>query len=345
MAHTPTLKVLQANLNHCRVAQDLFLQSMAERGSGLGIVAEPYRVPDNHPCWASSRCGLAAVTWRQTASPEPCTKLVAGEGYVAVKWGQVVAVSVYVSPNRSRAEFRDILNQIGMCLTRFDPAPIVVAGDLNAKSVMWGSPVTNARGREVEEWMAERNLFSLNQGNRWTCVRPNGGSIVDITMVNPEGLRRAEGWSVVEDVETRSDHEYVEFSLLATNREIVERRRAAHEKFPRWQWRKADRDLFRAATLTALWEEDVLLNATTSVEDKAGRIGDIMSQACDAAMPRSNRSHARECIGGRRRLPNFGAPPFTPEGFILGQEPDKTPWQRRMPERTTAPPSGHSLRR
>ncbi|XP_024889723.1 uncharacterized protein LOC112466071 [Temnothorax curvispinosus] len=288
MAYTSIPKVLQANLNRCRAAQDLFLQSMAKRGSGLGIVAEPYRVPNNHPCWASSRCGLAAVTWRQTACPEPCTKLVAGEGYVAVKWGQVVVISAYVSPNRSRAEFWDILNQIGMCLTRFGPAPIVVAGDLNAKSALWGSPVTNAWGSEVEDWMAKRNLLSLNRGNRWTCIRPNGGSIVDITMVNPEGLRRAGGWGVVEDVETRSDHEYVEFSLMATPRETVERRRAAREKFLRWQWRKADRDLFRAATLTALWEDNVLRNAANSVEDQAERIGAIMRQACDAAMPRSN---------------------------------------------------------
>jgi len=48
------IKILQANLNHaCRV-QDLFLHGLAERDCGLGIVAEPYRVPPNHPLWAVS---------------------------------------------------------------------------------------------------------------------------------------------------------------------------------------------------------------------------------------------------------------------------------------------------
>ncbi|XP_071652962.1 uncharacterized protein [Temnothorax longispinosus] len=187
----------------------------------------------------------------------------------------------------TRAEFQDILNQIEMCLTRFGPGPIVVAEDLNAKSALWGSPATSARGRDLEDWMAERNLCPLNREDTWTCVRFNGGSIVDVTLANPEGLRRAAGWWVVEGVETMSDHRYVEFSLSATPREILERRRETRDKFPRWQWRKADRDLFKAAIRAALWEDSVLKDATVSVEDQAERIGAIMKLACDAAMPRS----------------------------------------------------------
>jgi len=41
--------ILQANLNHARHAQDLCLHTMAERGCGLGVVAEPYAVPPDHP--------------------------------------------------------------------------------------------------------------------------------------------------------------------------------------------------------------------------------------------------------------------------------------------------------
>jgi len=36
------LTILQANLNHARRAQDLFLHTMAERGCWLGVASEPY---------------------------------------------------------------------------------------------------------------------------------------------------------------------------------------------------------------------------------------------------------------------------------------------------------------
>lgn len=41
----PAPLIIQANLNHARRAQDLFLHTMAERGCGLGVVAEPYAPP------------------------------------------------------------------------------------------------------------------------------------------------------------------------------------------------------------------------------------------------------------------------------------------------------------
>jgi len=40
-----SLSILQANLNHARHAQDLFLHTMAERGCGLAVVSEPYVAP------------------------------------------------------------------------------------------------------------------------------------------------------------------------------------------------------------------------------------------------------------------------------------------------------------
>jgi len=43
-----TVKLLQANLNHACQVQNLFLQSLAERGIGLAVVAEPYKIPDQN---------------------------------------------------------------------------------------------------------------------------------------------------------------------------------------------------------------------------------------------------------------------------------------------------------
>ena len=45
MTHTKK-KILQGNVNHAAGAQDLFIHYTAEWGIDLGVIAEPYRIPD-----------------------------------------------------------------------------------------------------------------------------------------------------------------------------------------------------------------------------------------------------------------------------------------------------------
>ncbi|XP_077255613.1 uncharacterized protein LOC143893768 [Temnothorax americanus] len=145
---------------------------MAERGCGLGIAAELHRVPRDHSLWAGSRCGLAAITWRRTAEPVPCSKFEAGDGFVVVKWGRVYVASVYVSPNLDAAQYEEVLADLRACISRIPLAQrqIVVAGDFNAKSALWGSPVTNRRGRILETWAAGLDLVIVNSGQRTDTV-------------------------------------------------------------------------------------------------------------------------------------------------------------------------------
>jgi len=81
--------ILQANLNHARRAQDLFLHTMVERGCGLGVVAEPYAVPPGHSSWfAGGGPGRAAprvaiVRGSDGESP-PCRMGASGSCFAAV---------------------------------------------------------------------------------------------------------------------------------------------------------------------------------------------------------------------------------------------------------------------
>ncbi|XP_071576455.1 uncharacterized protein [Temnothorax nylanderi] len=65
---------------------------MTERGCGLGVVAEPYRVPPNHPNWAVDARGSAAVYCNPSPRAPPITRCEAGEGFVAVKWGPIAVI-------------------------------------------------------------------------------------------------------------------------------------------------------------------------------------------------------------------------------------------------------------
>ncbi|XP_071653256.1 uncharacterized protein [Temnothorax longispinosus] len=221
---------------------------MAERGCGLGVAAEPYWVPPDHSLWAGSRCGLVAITWRQTDEPVACSRVGAGDGFVIVKWGRVHVVEVYISPNVNVATFEGTLANLKASLTRILPAQqVLVAGDFNAKSALWGSPVTDAQGGILENWAAGLGLIVLNRGTVQTCVRHRGGSIVDLTWASPAIARRVEGWRVAEEIETLSDHLFVEMSLPVTLREVRARRIEAENRFPRWAHRKIDGDMLRAS--------------------------------------------------------------------------------------------------
>ncbi|XP_072750498.1 uncharacterized protein [Anoplolepis gracilipes] len=178
-------RVLQANLNHARQAQNLFVHTLAERGCGLGIAAEPYRIPE-HPSWVGDELGSVAITWRADAPASLPAKLVAkGKG--------------------------------GMGVGR-----VVVSGDFNAKSMTWGSPRTDRRGVAVEEWAATLDLRLLNEGGISTCIRERGESVVDLTWASLATLNRVLGWRVATEIETLSDHRYIVYGLMVTPEQVLQ---------------------------------------------------------------------------------------------------------------------------
>ncbi|XP_032688642.1 uncharacterized protein LOC116852415 [Odontomachus brunneus] len=186
-------KLLQANLGHTRIAQDLFLHSLAERGAGLGVASEPYRIPADDTRWFGVPGGSVAAYWRSCQeSPRP-TLIEAEEFLVAVKWGALVVVALYAPPRWTGTDYEEHLDRVAGVIRRCAPHPVVVAGDFNAKSGAWGSPVTNHRGRLTEAWAASTGLHLLNEGSVSTCVRPQGD--LSLTSHGSMALRCAQ-WGV-----------------------------------------------------------------------------------------------------------------------------------------------------
>ncbi|XP_047992758.1 uncharacterized protein LOC125231355 [Leguminivora glycinivorella] len=169
-------RILQANINHCAGAQDLLLQSMAQWSIDVAVVAEPYYIPPNHN-WAADVDGLVAIITK--AGAEGITLLSRGQGYVAVIWGDITLIGVYFSPNKRVSEFEALLGHLAALVGQTQPRQVVVAGDLNAKSMAWGCPATNIRGDLLEEWATMTGMSILNRGSASTCVRWQGESIVD----------------------------------------------------------------------------------------------------------------------------------------------------------------------
>ncbi|CAK1596676.1 unnamed protein product [Parnassius mnemosyne] len=170
MPVTAQFHFLQGNINHCARAQDLLLQSMAEWSIHVAVVAEPYFIParDN---WLGCADGSVAIIGETLIDPSR------GRGWVAAVTGGIIVVGAYFSPNKSLADFEGFLVELGAVVGRYHPRPVLVLGDLDAKSSAWGSPVNDPRGEVLEEWTVTTGLVVLNRGSEYTCARACGSGV------------------------------------------------------------------------------------------------------------------------------------------------------------------------
>lgn len=205
------LKVLQANVNHCAGAQDLLVQSLAQWHINVAVISEPYRISDRSDWVGDSTNSVAIVT---NTCDTPVTSSISKNGCVGIRIGAICIVGVYFSPNRTLAEFEEFLNEVDVVIRWSRPFGLIVAGDFNAKSRAWGSSVTDPRGVALLEWAAAHDLSPLNRGSEFTCVRMGGGSVIDITFAESSVAPRVQGWEVLTEVETLSDHRYIRFQVL-----------------------------------------------------------------------------------------------------------------------------------
>lgn len=304
---------LQANINHSARAQDLLLQSMAEWSIQTAIVSEPYFVPprDN---WIGDREDLVAILSQPAAGSPPFDKVAKGRGCVMAVTGEIAVIGVYASPNRTLAEFEQLLVEVGMLLRQANPHPVIVAGDFNAKSRAWGSSSTDVRGEALEEWAVSTELVILNQGTVQTCVRQQGGSIVDITFASPVLARRIYNWTVRADVETLSDHRYIRFELSTSAIRISSR--SFDREGVRWSLRRLNSELAKEAAIVEGWAAtSSSAEEVADIDAAAEGLVSALSRVCDAAMPRAGpvplkrklywwkaelRQMRKDCVAARR---------------------------------------------
>jgi hypothetical protein len=287
-------EALQTNANHSARAQDLVTQVMAEWGVSVAVVAEPWCVPPQ-PNWAGASDGSVAIIVPAVGNFPTLVLVDRGPGYVAAKWESMVIVGTYFSPNKPLIDFERHLESLGRVIRRVAPKPVLLMGDLNAKSVAWGSPADDARGAALGDWAVAMGLAIVNRGNTNTCVRRQGGSIVDITMATPVVAGRIGDWRVMEDVETLSDHVYIRMRVgpsVGIPPPPIPSRRCAGNSFPRWSLASLDRDMANEAAIIEAW----CAPSALGVEDQAVRFRMSLTTVCDAGMKRAKRVPGKQSV-------------------------------------------------
>ncbi|XP_041987956.1 uncharacterized protein LOC121739522 [Aricia agestis] len=254
-------------------------EEILESKIDVAVAAEPYRVL-NRDDWLGDADSRVALVFGPKVAPPTSRGITRGNGFVSAKLRALTVVGVYFSPNRALADFESFL----LRLTTFvegTSGPVIIAGDFNAKSTLWGSPATDARGRVVANWLASKGFVLANRGTTSTCVRWQGESIVDLTLSSPTVARRITNWRVLSDKETLSDHRYIRFDVSACTSELG--RRTPSHGGPRWSLRRLDREMLKEAAIVAAWNP---LPPEGGVEELADWLNDAAHNICDASMPR-----------------------------------------------------------
>lgn len=73
------------------------------------------------------------------------------ERFVVVETEDISFVSCYFSPNRNNQDFSEFLYRLS-CFIHSTSKPVVIGGDMNAKTAAIGSAVTDDRGEMLEDW-------------------------------------------------------------------------------------------------------------------------------------------------------------------------------------------------
>ncbi|KAG5314924.1 PO11 protein, partial [Pseudoatta argentina] len=166
------------------------------------------------------------------------------------------------------AEASSAVPDVEMAVPDVEMAEVTTAA---AKGVADGPQINVARPRPDEPQPLGRGakhvnahgLVLLNRSRVSTLVGARGESIVDLTWATPAAVIKIRGW-------------HVDASSFG---EMSDR----HEKERRWALRKLDPGALEVSLLSSTWPEP---NPARSVEEKADWLGDAMSRACDASMPR-----------------------------------------------------------
>ena len=216
---------------------------------------------------------------------EELTKLITDHNSIAI------TLCLYLPPNLNvtKDNLHNIFSQL--------PSPVLLMGDFNAHSILWGNTTTNQRGHMVENFLSEQDLCLLNDKSH-TYLHPGHGtySSIDLTFCSPS-LFLDLAWEVGVDL-CGSDH----FPILVHLKPPL-----PPERQPKWQLHKADWSTFGSLCGEAL-HRDKLQGQEATIEIFTEKLLTIASQTIPKSSAKPRRipkpwfnQHCQDAINERKR--------------------------------------------
>lgn len=296
MSAVKGIGVIQVNLNNSRMAQQLLLQTMAERGSRIAVLSEYNRPMGDSDHWAESLDKKSAV-FAPNSSDAVLTEQGAGVGFAWVWLGEVLLYSCYCTPNCSIQEYDQFLGGLQLSISHQTRAPahLVVAGDFNSHSPEWGSARLDTRGSLLSDFATSLGLSVCNVGTTPTFSRANATSVIDVTLERfpSRGCHIVTDWSVLVDIYSASDHSYIEYQVSSRSTQASARQNA-RARAPGWSVKK-----FNPAAADLFFELSGPSRPPppdAPAAAHAERLVTLLSATCDASMPPRSAFEAKKAV-------------------------------------------------
>lgn len=274
----PTVKFLQINKNRSRGALDLAVETGRKIGASLVLISEPNKLAIKHrKDWISDGELDTAiyVLDRQLRIKDQGY----GPGFSYVATPELTVYSCYCSGNKDIEDLERTLDTISNRIV-LSKENTVITGDFNAKSPMWASTHSDARGHLMMDWIAENNLIVANEGTQPTFQRPNCESILDLTILSESLGAKVEQWAVSAE-ESLSDHNYISFDINENPVNVPQIR----QKTRGWQIRKLDRQKLGEAIM-----------ATEEKQLTAEEFSNLLRQMSNKTMPKMSGIRGRRPV-------------------------------------------------
>ena len=187
----------------------------------------------------------------------------------------ITVVSLYLPPSVTIdfSAFADLLTKL--------PRPFLILGDFNCRHTLWGDTVVNTRGRLLESFITNHNLFLLNTGSATHFdSRCRSFSCIDLSFCHPS-LSLDFSWSVLNEY-LFSDHHPI--LLSPTSYSPIPRP-------PRWCFSRADWSTFSSQATPS-----VSPSAFTSLSDLLDFFLNLVLSAALASIPQTSRPFPSKCV-------------------------------------------------
>ena len=302
----------QANLQKCKVATLTFLENFEKSGLDIALIQEPYTGSWGFLKPFKCKCTIfqkrdqnadvpvkAAIVVSKNFEENPILLHKFSDHacvFVEFKMGNDVLTvgSIYCEPTESiERNFQGLMN-LGRTGKIFST---LIASDVNAKSIWWGSPKNDRRGDEVVDLLSQHNLNVLNNGNVPTFETTRNGiyfsNIIDVTISSDNMINRVTNWRVDRDISPMSDHNAILFELKVNNaNEICDRETTFLYKTNKANWEKFAKSILDDISQGNVTTESIKeLRDQYDIDNAVSKINDIINNACRKSIPIAKRSN------------------------------------------------------
>ncbi|GBM28992.1 hypothetical protein AVEN_40746-1 [Araneus ventricosus] len=123
-------------------------------------------------------------------------------------------ISIYCPPSK---DLKENLDELKKLLLDLGDKNILILGDFNAKSRVWGLRDGDHRGDLVLEMAEQFDLLIVNKNDSNPSFNgPQGISWIDILLIKNINIERIQNWTI-EDKITLSDHQKMVFDIVPQN--------------------------------------------------------------------------------------------------------------------------------